>query len=137
MIVCQNVPKSLIDEVWPRVAHWIDAAIKRDRWWTQDLLRRELKSNDNAALFLLIDKHGFYGATIAKVEQNPTGEIELQIPACGGREFSAWRHHLEQIEEWARSKGATMSRIEGRLGWQRVLARDGYKRHAIILEKQL
>lgn len=57
------------------------------------------------------------------------------VVACGGREFEKWSHLINDVEAFAKAEGCRSVRIYGRDGWQRKL--DGYKRVAVILEKEL
>lgn len=137
-MICQLVDKRLIGAVWPKVESWISAAIsKGDRWWTADALQDRVRSDDDSALFVMIDQGGIHAVFVVCVETKPTGEREAIVPACGGRNLKTWIDQISVIEEWARSRGATVATITGRAGWPRVLASSGYKRTAVIVEKAL
>jgi hypothetical protein len=40
-------------------------------------------------------------------------------------------------EEWARRSGCNVVSINGRPGWERLLASEGYQKKSVVLEKQL
>lgn len=40
-------------------------------------------------------------------------------------------------EAWARMRGIEAVTVTGRPGWERELARDGYKKRSVVLEKDL
>jgi len=40
-------------------------------------------------------------------------------------------------EEWARRSGCNVVSINGRPGWERLLASEGYSKKSVVLEKQL
>jgi hypothetical protein len=42
-----------------------------------------------------------------------------------------------QVEQWARDNACTHTRIEGRVGWRRVLKDHGYVDEAVCLAKRL
>lgn len=137
-MICRQVHPALIEDIWPRVSNWIaDAITKGDRWWTLDRLRGELYANDNAALFVVLDHDGIYGAAVVMIEDKPSGGRMAHFPALGGENFGAWRQFLPDLEDWARSRGANEMTVTGRVGWQRVLKRDGYKKQSVTLEKSL
>lgn len=137
-MICQRVDPRLIATVWPKVETWIDKAIaKGDRWWTLKALQERVTTDPDAALFVLIDGAGLYGVVAVCVEEKPTGEREMIIPACGGYEMKRWIDLIGSVEEWARSRGATVATLTGRPGWPRVLASSGYKRTSVTVEKAL
>jgi len=137
-MMCQRVDPRLIDAVWPKVETWIAKAIaKGDRWWTLDTLRERVLHDPDAALFVMIDKVGVHGVFVVCVEQKPNGEREAIVPACGGRYMKSWIGLIGEIEDWSRSRGATVATITGRPGWPRVLASSGYKRTSVTVEKAL
>ena len=49
------------------------------------------------------------------------------------REAITRAHH----EEWARREGCTAATINGRPGWERVLASEGWRKTTVCLEKEL
>lgn len=134
----QLVHPSLLSEIWPRVSGWIEKALdKGDRWWSLDGLKNQVESNPDTGLFVLLDKSGMYGVFVITVETKPDGSKEATVNVCGGTRMRDWIDCITQLEDWARSKGATSVGITGRRGWQRMLDRRGYKPQAILLEKQL
>jgi hypothetical protein len=57
------------------------------------------------------------------------------ITANYGHKAKSWIHLLDEIENWARERGCTATRIMGRYGWQRLL--PAYRATRIVLEKAL
>jgi hypothetical protein len=58
-----------------------------------------------------------------------------RIVFAAGEDLGLCRAGLALIEAWARARGCAGVEIEGRAGWERVLA--GYARDTIILRKEL
>lgn len=135
-MICQQVPPALMDEIWPRVGDWIEAALsKGDRWWMLDGLRREIETNPDCGLFLAMDRQGIYGAAVVMVETKPNGERVAHFPALGGRDLKRWLHLVSDLKGWAKGRGASRLMIHGRPGWVRVL--KGYRQAAVTLETGL
>ena len=57
------------------------------------------------------------------------------LTACGGHGIDDWLSLLGKIEEYAKLEGCKAMRIYGRDGWLRAL--DGYRKKAIVIEKEL
>lgn len=53
----------------------------------------------------------------------------------GGEDRNEWLNHRETIHAWAKDKGAQVTRLYGREGWQKVL--PDYHLRGVILEKEL
>ena len=59
------------------------------------------------------------------------------IGPLAGDEMELWLPLLSQLESHAKEAGHSVSHIEGRPGWQRVLAPYGYRVARVILEKDI
>lgn len=65
------------------------------------------------------------------------GRQWLVIEALAGDDMEDWLPLLAELEAHAKEAGATLSHIQGRRGWERVLRSYGYEPKSIILEKAL
>jgi|ERR1035437_2295903 hypothetical protein len=63
--------------------------------------------------------------------------LALRMISCGGSRMEIWKECHIQIENFARAEGCDRIISEGRPGWSRVLALDGYKVTRVSLEKRL
>src|SRR5262249_27171526 len=60
-----------------------------------------------------------------------------ELLACVGDDREAWEPLLDDIERWAKAHGAALMQPIARPGWERVLARRGYRKTHVMLEKVL
>jgi hypothetical protein len=65
------------------------------------------------------------------------GLLACELLACVGDDRPDWEHHLETVEAWARAQGCGLMQPIARPGWERVLARRGYRKTHVMLEKKL
>jgi hypothetical protein len=117
--------------VWPRVASLIAAALPTDAEFCA-VERRVLAGDD--LLWLACDGGAILAAAVTELYAE-YGEKFCGIVACGGAELSRWIFLIERLEQFARDEACRAVRINGRLGWARVLSRYRVKR--VILERPL
>ena len=65
------------------------------------------------------------------------GRKWLVFEALAGEDMEAWLPLLSEFEGYAKEAGASVSHIQGRRGWERVLRPYGYELKSVILEKVL
>lgn len=127
--VCVDPAK--INEFWPHVCHFIEAACEYgdDTFETTeaDVL------NGKALLWLACEDDRIAGAAVSKIWKSPKDKI-CSI-AASGIELSEWKHCLAEIEAYAKSENCDAVRLAGRSGWKRVF-RD-YTEPFIVLEKRM
>lgn len=63
--------------------------------------------------------------------------IACELLACVGDDREAWEPLMDDIEAWAKAAGATLMQPIARPGWERVLAKRGYRKTHVMLEKVL
>ena len=63
--------------------------------------------------------------------------LACELLACVGDDREAWEPLLDDIEAWARANGAALMQPIARPGWERVLAKRGYRKTHVMLEKVL
>jgi hypothetical protein len=77
---------------------------------------------------------GFEAAMTTRLMRDGNGLV-CQILALGGRNMRSWRHLWPRIEAYAKAEDCYKVRVEGRLGWKRILA--DYVQTGVILEKRM
>lgn len=66
------------------------------------------------------------------------GTKVLHVEDMAGAGMSDWLPLLAELEKRAAAEaGATLSHIEGRIGWQRALAPLGYRPVRVVVEKEI
>lgn len=60
-----------------------------------------------------------------------------ELLACVGDDREAWEPLLDDVEAWAKANGASLMQPIARPGWERVLAKRGYRKTHVMLEKVL
>jgi hypothetical protein len=127
------VPPDLAEKALPHVrqmlkkSHMVGA-------YNEEALLKDLK--DKFVLLWVCVRDGSIEAamttTLIKLEG---GGLACQILALGGRNMKGWRALWPQIESYAKNEGCCKVRVEGRLGWKRILA--DYVQTGVILEKRM
>ena len=120
-----------VDEFWPYVEKFLKAATDRCGTWSISDIRREI--DKGALLWIVWDGEAVRAACVTRLIYDPRGLL-LEAIACGG-EKQNWRSLYEDIEDYGRNEGCTISRISGRPGWMRVF--KDYDLAWVTLEKDL
>ena len=90
--------------------------------------------HDLMQLWTVTDELGPAAAAVTQFQM--FGETKVcYVLLLAGRDMDSWRHHLEDIEEWARENGAVKMKLHGRAGWERKL--DTYTKSTVIFTKDL
>ncbi len=63
--------------------------------------------------------------------------LACEVLACVGDDRPDWEDHLATVEAWAKAQGCALMQPIARPGWERVLAKRGYKKTHVMLEKKL
>ncbi len=127
------VDPALVHLVWPRVSHWIKAALERGDMGTFGSVESDVLAA-RALLWVVWNDPDLEGAAVTQVEKFESSKV-CTIAACGGGGMRTWVHLIETLEDYARQQGCNCVRIVGRKGWQRVL--KDYATAKVILEKRL
>jgi hypothetical protein len=86
-------------------------------------------------LWVCVDQYyGIHAAMTTRLMRSDNGLV-CQILALGGRDMCSWRHLWPRIEAYAKEENCYKVRVEGRLGWKRILA--DYVQTGVILEKRM
>lgn len=132
-LIC--VPPLDIGKVWPMVSAMIEAAYAEDGEMMPPELPEWLGAG-KGQLWLSVEGEKIIAALTTSIEPMSHGR-RLRMISCGGDRMDLWKDCHLQIEEFARAEGCDRIRIEGRSGWQRILAPGGYKVTRVTLEKRL
>ena len=103
-----------IDAYWGIAKPLIQKALDRGSNYTIDDIYAGLRSKA-MQLWMWGDE-----AALVTTIQNKNEKRWCLFLALGGENMGAWQECLPIIEDWARSRGCTESRIYGRPGWKRL-----------------
>ena len=128
-----GVQKTEIDQAWPLVAGLITEAVERGGRHTPEEVREDIASGDAQLWVTWVDDE-VLGVCVTFVIDHKRMKL-CRIWLCTGHDRKQWAHHLQGIEDWAKSIGCDA--IDGvvRPGWEKVM-RD-YKKTHVVLEKKL
>ena len=74
---------------------------------------------------------------VTGIEDYPSGERVIDTWLAGGDRQEIADVMRPKVEAWAESQGCTLVMVNGRKGWERVLAPHGYDHLATVLAKRL
>ncbi|EJF74100.1 hypothetical protein [Bartonella birtlesii] len=86
---------------------------------------------------ILDDDEQFLAVFTTQIQQTVLGKKRALICECSGQGVLDLVDHLKFIEDWARENGAFEIEILGRLGWKRVLDKQGYGISMLYYRKEL
>lgn len=127
------VDPTLLWQIWPIAAPYIEKAFKRNDHMMPDALLHELRAGEKI-LWIASDGERVYGAIVTGIFQMNTGKL-CKMLDCGGEEMPQWLHLRATIEEYAKAEGCDRLLIEGRPGWQRLFPE--FRLVGVILEKRI
>jgi hypothetical protein len=124
-----------IDSLWPEYGHHLER-FEREGHEFAELIKRDLKSEQKQLWGLQDTSGNVAGVVVTKIAVTPKGKRCDVCAACGTSEGLKQVSELilPAIEEWAKAIGCIAVRVEGRMGWKRVL---DYPQVGVILEKEL
>lgn len=126
------VPPSDVKKLWPHVRPLILEAALRGGGSFAEIKRGVLDGPD--LLWLAWDGGKLLAAAITQIG-SINDEKTCTIVACGGDGWSRFGHLIEGLEEFAIKEGCKAMRINGRIGWSRVL--KDYDVQSVVLRKEL
>jgi hypothetical protein len=119
-----------LEDAWGLLEGLIE---KEDSLFTRDEIEHNL-CYDLMQLWTVTDERGVAAVAVTQFQQ--FGDILIcAVILLGGRGMSNWIHHMDDLEAWALSRGASRMKIHGRDGWERRLS--GYRKTSIVLSKEL
>ena len=88
----------------------------------------------------MVIAHDAKGLAAVLITELPVikGKLVCNVRILAGRDMDFWFGELDGLEQWAREKGCASIRCtDSRVGWKRMLSRNGYKPIRVTLEKEL
>jgi len=124
-----------IDSLWPAFGHHLER-YELEGYDYAEAIRADLRIAQKQLWGLQGDDGKIAGIVVTKITDTPKGSRCDIHAACGTSQGikQAIELVLPCIEEWAKAIGCTGVRVEGRMGWKRVL---DYPQAGVILEKEL
>jgi hypothetical protein len=158
MVRLAPVPASALPDAWPHAAPLIALACARSsgKFLPQDVARAVAEHRFQLWLGLEEgcpragpagpDPGGEPGASalespirvmlLTRLLSYPRLRV-CEVLACVGDDRPAWEPLLDHVEAWARAQGCALMQPIARPGWERVLAKRGYRKTHVMLEKKL
>lgn len=122
-----------VDDFWPHVKHYIEAALRRGGLGRFSDLESDVLTGD-ALLWIVISKPHILCAAVTQIVMTDAGKV-CMIQACGGKDHSRWIGLIGGIEKYAKDQNCICVRIMGRKGWARVLRE--YRETRVVLERRI
>lgn len=121
MINLRGVLAPDVAEWWPKVEHWIAAALEHGpRLYDASDVLAELLSRD-MQLWLACDDHEPVGVVVTSIVTYPRRSA-LIIGPIGGHNVRGWIHGMDAlIHDYAAAQGCAVQLSEGRPGWDRLV----------------
>jgi len=102
-----------------------------------DMLARQIASGDTQLWLILDERQQFVAFVTSQIEITLKGKKRLNLLELAGRGGLTLVPMLEKIEQWAREQGVNEICPVGRIGWQRALAKQGFKPFITRYRKEL
>lgn len=132
VLVCVDPEK--VDELWPHVRPFIDAAFDTELGDDNtDSVKADLDAR-HALLWIVWNGNKLIAAATTKIVRVPAKKLCI-ITTCAGQDLSRWLHFLVDMEKYAKAEGCDAMRIMGRRGWKAML--PTYHEPWVCLEKEL
>lgn len=131
-----RVTEATLAQAWPTAYGLLESL---DEQVPALLLRQdvpELVLGEQVQLWLINDVQEFFFAVLSELRQYPRGRM-LNIFWASGSRMRQALPLLSYIEAWAEMQGATFMQVQGRPGWSRMLAVEGYKSRLLVLQKPI
>jgi hypothetical protein len=126
-----------LDLMWPVAEPLLAKAVAREhgRFTIRDIYRW-IKTSDQQ-LWVVTSGGRCIAAGLVRLQFHPTGKRAATLHLLGGSQARAWALPAwEAWSSWCRLAGITELHIVGRKGWERLVARFGFQREAVILTRE-
>lgn len=140
-VCCYVVDPVELNTYWPRIIPWLERGRK---YWEEYYDLKDIYVEifaGNMTLWIVGDPEMPRGCFITTFRYFPKAKVFVFIFAAGdddGVNRLAWGEALhDYMLQWARARGATHSRIEGRAGWFRIGRKLGYTSSWVAMVKSL
>src|SRR5690606_17473040 len=132
------ISRALIGKAWPLIEPWIASALEAGLSDNTPADIRPFLEDGRMQLWLAWDEERRIakGCCITELIGGARGR-HCNVVIVAGAEFDAWETLVADIETWAIGHGCNRLEMNGRPGWERKLARRGWKKIRTTLEKAL
>lgn len=117
-----------LPHVWPKVVHWLEAAVKINQG--DENLFDVGMAIENGLYELWYQKDRF--AAVVQIQDFPRQRVA--VIAYAGGELESLKEMYQEAKAVAKARGIDVLRVWGRAGWERTL---GLKRIGVILQEKL
>lgn len=130
-----QVAPDKIGAVWPHVQKHLESMAERSRGKVTAEDIAALCASGHMTLWVVLDDDGTHLATAATELFDYPRKRVCRITGLVGEHFDKWLHHIEDIENWARSQGCMAMQNLARKGWARKV--PDYVLTHVLLERDL
>lgn len=135
-VLFAGIPNDHIDAVWPGVKQMLQSALPDLTDVKLEYVYDRLMLNQAMLWFVLRDGEVLMVCITEIIEQ--LGERKWRIAWGAGKDVELYlKDAIEAFEQYAFEARCTAIDLEGRLGWERFLKPLGFKRLAVVFEKDL
>jgi hypothetical protein len=125
-----------VDSVWDDVLPYLQATLDMGgNKFSVDFIKRGIE-NRNMQLWVSYSDSGFQMFGITEIV-NYENKKACRMLWGGGIMYDSYAAHVGIIEQWAKDNGCHSIELHGRMGWNKVLADNGFKPIHYVAEKQL
>lgn len=130
-----SIPADAVTDVWPSVAGFLKLAMAMTGGRTRmGDMYRQLKNGQLILWVVRNDREPVVAALTTRVAQYPAKRM-LVVDACGGSRMDEWLQTvIDTLMAFASASGLKGMEMYGRPGWQRVLARHGWRAPLVLCE---
>lgn len=130
------VQAAALASVWPKVAHWIVAALEKTAAYelTPGMVYARLELGESFLLVVHRPDGYLLGACVLDKRCDRRGLAWLNVAALGGDGAPEWLHLMvEAIKRICRESGHARVVILGRPGWAKWLHPHGVRRKSVVM----
>src|SRR5262245_58928341 len=136
MIRPVGVPPELTPRAWPLIVDWVATALRRGKGNTTPAQVLEALAGGGMQLWLAWDKGRARGCCVTELLNGARGKT-CNVVVVAGERFPEWKQLTETIKAFARSQGCVRLEASGRMGWERRVAADGWRKIRTTIEMEL
>lgn len=125
-----------INDVWPEVQPWVEAACEtsRGKFDAEDIRACLLTGEDQLWIWKTPTA---FAIGITRLANYPKQRV-CRLRVVTGTNMAEWAAPcIETIERWAKANGCHAMEFQARPGWERFLSRRGYDRTHVYLERAI
>jgi hypothetical protein len=133
---CRMYSGPMIDEVWPKVAPHVRAALAfgHGEYLSEDILAGIFRGDFQ--LWVPLKEGRPTGACVTEMVAFPRKNI-LNVVLFAGSDLETSSGILPHIEAFAELVGACEIRGGGRVGWEKILPKYGFEKLSIVMSRRV